>query len=264
MTPQPFHSRDFAYTADGDAIEPPLSSPPLSSPGTSARFEFEIGRGNNGTKILLVEWPATTASQTTVYWESMPSGGVLSADDSRSSSLNERRMFLLPAYSSVPRTVYITNEQENLQTNPLPAIYPPRSNDSGRKGVLHTIFARARLRDLEAEIQSEACTNTESVALEMALQEKSWIEQEYFLSDGSFHHGKKEKSKSKRTSSRSPAKSSSKEGKNGPVVKCEKTYEETYEEESGDDLFAVNLSPRKPEDMLSPYSMRTREYVPWR
>lgn len=254
MAPQPFHSRDFAYTAEGDAIEPPLSSP-----GTSARFEFETDRGNDGTKILLVQWSATTASQTTVYWESMPSGGVLSINDSNTPS-TERRMFLLPAYSAVPRMVYITNELENLQTNPLPAIYPGRSHDSGRKGVLHATFARARLRELEAEIQREASINTESVALEMALQEKSWIEQEYFLPQGSMHHGKKDKSKSKETSSRSLAKSSSMEGKTRQVVK----YEETYEEESGDDLFAVNLGPRKPDDMLSPYSVRTHEYVPWR
>lgn len=260
MAPQPFHSRDFAYTVDGDAIEPPLSSPPLSSPGTSARFEFESGRGNDGTKVLLVEWSATTASQATVYWESMPSGGVLSVNDSNTSS-TERRMFLLPAYSSVPRMVYITNEQENLQTNPLPAIYPARSLDSGRKGVLHTKFARARLCDLEAEIQREAAMNTESVALEMALQEKSWIEQEYFLPQGSIQRGKKDKSKNRKTSSRSPAKTSSREGKTRLVVKYEETYEE---EESGDDLFAVDLTPRKPDDMLSPYSMRTHEYVPWR
>lgn len=260
MAPQPFQSRDFAYSADGDAIEPPLSSPPLSSPGTSARFEFETGRGNDGTKILLVEWRATNASQTSVYWESMPSGGVLSVNDSSTPS-TERRMFLLPAYSSVPRMVYITNEQETLQTNPLPAIYPSLSHDSGRKGVLHTTFARARLHDLEAEIQREAAMNMESVALEMALQEKSWIEQEYFLPQALMHHGKNEKSKSKKTSSRSPAKSSSKEGKKNPVVK----YEEACEEESsGDDLFAVNLSPRKPDDMLSPYSVRTHGYIPWR
>lgn len=260
MAPQPFHSRDFAYTADGDAIEPPLSSPPLSSPGTSARFEFETGRGNDGTKILLVEWPATTASQTTVFWESMPSGGVLSVNDSNTSS-TEKRMFLLPAYSSVPRMVYITNEHENLRTNPLPAIYPARPLDSGRKGVLHTTFARARLRDLEAEIQREAAMNTESVALEMALQEKYWIEQEYFLPQSSIQRGKKDRDKSRETPSRSSAKTSSREGKTKPVMEYEETYEE---EESDDDLFAINLTPRKPDDMLSPYSMRTHGYVPWR
>lgn len=42
-------------------------------------------------------------------------------------------------------------------------------------------------------------------------------------------------------------------------------YEETYEEEDrGDDLFAIRLSPRKPDDMPSPYSMRTHGYVPQR
>ena len=49
--------------------------------------------------------------------------------------------------------------------------------------------------------------------------------------------------------------------KRKPVVKYEEGYEE---EERGDDLFAVNLSPRKPDDLMSPYSMRMYENVLWR
>lgn len=104
--------------------------------------------------------------------------------------------------------------------------------------------------------------NTESVALEMALQEKSWIEQEYFLPQDSSRSAKSHKDKSKKTASRSPPKSSSREGKKRkPVVKCEEAYEE---DGSGDDLFAINLSPKEPDEMMSPYSMRTPDYVPWR
>lgn len=44
------------------------------------------------------------------------------------------------------------------------------------------------------------------------------------------------------------------------VVKYEEALEE---EESGDDLLVVNLSPRKPNDLIRPYYIRTHEYVTW-
>ena len=130
-------TRDFAYSADGDAVEPPLSSPSLSSPGTLARFEFESGKGNEGTKILLVEWTSTSSSSTaSVYWENMPNGGCLSVTDLSTGPSVSRKLFLLPSYSPIPRNVYIATAQENLQTNPLPAIFPGRSSDGGRKGEI--------------------------------------------------------------------------------------------------------------------------------
>lgn len=46
---------------DPDVLREDLSTdidqaPALSSSGALARFEFEAGRGNEGTKILMVEW----------------------------------------------------------------------------------------------------------------------------------------------------------------------------------------------------------------
>jgi hypothetical protein len=45
-----------------------------------------------------------------------------------------------------------------------------------KKGVLHTIYAKKRLSVLQKEIESEMKTNGEGIGLEMAMQEKQWIE----------------------------------------------------------------------------------------
>lgn len=183
----------------------------------------------------------------------------MSVDDTPTDNSATRRLYLLPAYSPMPRIVYITTAEENLQTNPLPAIFPGRSSDGGRKGVLHTTFARRRLQDLENEIQHEASINAESVALEMALQEKRWIEQEYFYPQSSHHTIQKEKSKKSTGKSSSPKSLSKKEGERSEEKRKE---EEGYESES--DLFATSMGPRPPDAVMSPYSLRTPDYVPWR
>lgn len=56
--------------------------------------------------------------------------------------------------------------------------------------------------------------------------------------------------------------SSSKEPKRGKLVaKYEKAC---AEEESGGALFAVDLKPSKPDDLMRPYSRRMHDYMPWR
>jgi len=69
-----------------------------------------------------------------------------------------------------------------MQTNPLPAIFPPElglsATTQGRKGVLHTVWAKQRLSVLQQEIEIEM-KNGEGVGLEMALQEKQWIEENF-------------------------------------------------------------------------------------
>jgi hypothetical protein len=45
----------------------------------------------------------------------------------------------------------------------------------GTRGVLHTIWAKKRLRELEREMDAEMRANAESVGLDMALAEKQWI-----------------------------------------------------------------------------------------
>ena len=72
---------------------------------------------------------------------------------------------------------------ETIRLNPLPAIFPPElgatGRSAGKKGVLHTIWAKKRLQVLEREIQEECRSNAEGVALQMALQEKEWIESNF-------------------------------------------------------------------------------------
>jgi hypothetical protein len=60
----------------------------------------------------------------------------------------------------------------------MPAIFPAgltTQQDAGLRGVLHTIWAKRRLAELQAEIAAEMKANGESVGLEMAMQERQWI-----------------------------------------------------------------------------------------
>lgn len=69
-----------------------------------------------------------------------------------------------------------------MNTNPLPAIFPPElgvsATTQGRKGVLHTIWAKKRISVLQQEIELEM-KNGEGVGLEMVVQEKQWIEDNF-------------------------------------------------------------------------------------
>ena len=69
-----------------------------------------------------------------------------------------RLYFLLPPPASVPRLVNISRRGDAgsaLHTNPLPAIFPPElglsARTAGRKGVLHTRWAKRRVAVLEVE-----------------------------------------------------------------------------------------------------------------
>ena len=92
-----------------------------------------------------------------------------------------RVFFLLPPDAPVPPTVTITPPgRAPIQVKPLPAIFPEGFGDAeasrpGSRGVLHTIWAKKRLRELEREMDAELRANAESVGLEMALAEKQWI-----------------------------------------------------------------------------------------
>ncbi|KAJ5287849.1 hypothetical protein N7478_003535 [Penicillium angulare] len=166
-----------------------------------ARFEFEAGRGNEGTKILMVEWEDDDLTRSTadgswhVSWEGKTT--VLPADE-RPNDSTRRFYFLLPPNVTIPPVIKLSYEpstnkdpvatrsskaRDALQLNPLPAIFPPELGATGRaagkKGVLHTIWAKKRLRVLDAEIQDEAENNAEGVALHMAVQEKEWIEENF-------------------------------------------------------------------------------------
>lgn len=166
-----------------------------------ARFEFEAGNGNEGTKILMVEWEDddltrfTTEGSWHVSWTGKTT--VLPADE-RPSDSTRRFYFLLPPNTTIPPVVTLSYEPQaktdntancsspshvTLQLNPLPAIFPPElgvtGRSAGKKGVLHTIWAKKRLRVLDQEIHEECLNNAEGVALHMAVQEKEWIEKNF-------------------------------------------------------------------------------------
>lgn len=170
-----------------------------------ARFEFEAGKGNDGTKILMIEWEDDdlTRSSTDGSWHVSWAGktSILPADERPSDSLR-RFYFLLPPNTTIPPVVTLHYEprstpsnttdsaapppprpQDSFRLNPLPAIFPAElgatGRTSGKKGVLHTIWAKKRLRVLEAEIATETRNNIEGIALHMAIQEKEWIEENF-------------------------------------------------------------------------------------
>ncbi|KAF2109035.1 hypothetical protein BDV96DRAFT_616032 [Lophiotrema nucula] len=169
-----------------------VESPSISSTNALARFEFEAGHGREGTKILMVEWEDDDTTRGIrgdwhISWEGKTT--VLPADDQQSSDVN-RMYFLLPPGVAVPSSVTLTHQPSDStkapvvwHTNPLPAIFPPELGASaraaGKKGILHTIWAKKRLQVLQKEIEAESKDNVEGIGLVMAVQEKEWIEQTF-------------------------------------------------------------------------------------
>ena len=201
MAPPPPPS-PFAGGADEAELNV-VDTPTSPSAGFAlARFALETDKGNEGTKILMVEWDAAaaaagdTTSNTSesgalgdweVAWEGKTT--VLPIRDSDSTSgANRRVYFLLPPGAPIPPLVSISKGSGGvtLRTKPLPAIFPEglgaNNQETGSRGVLHTIWAKKRLQELEDEIISEMKTNGESVGLEMAAQEREWIVKHFGLS----------------------------------------------------------------------------------
>lgn len=181
-----------------DTPDTPRAGPESLSFSALARFEFEPGCANDGTKILMVEWEdddsgsgsGSRAGSWRVEWEGKRA--VLPADEhdhdnSDSTRKSTRRVyFLLPPDVGIPPVVSLayepsiaSNPAHSLHLNPLPAIFPPELGSAavaaGRKGVLHTVWAKKRLQSLEREIRDECRSNVEGIALQMALQEREWI-----------------------------------------------------------------------------------------
>lgn len=175
-----------------NVVETPTSP---SSAFILSRFEFETGtKGNEGTKILMVEWDAAAAlgrdPKTTkaslddweVKWDGKEALAVLPIRDAETPESTCRIHFLLPPKAPIPTLITVSPklsapEAADLHTKPLPAIFPEGlvNEDKGTRGVLHTIWAKSRLEQLEDEIVVEMKANGESVGLEMALQERQWI-----------------------------------------------------------------------------------------
>jgi hypothetical protein len=196
-----------------DVVEPPTSP---SSGLALSRFEFETGKGNEGTKILMVEWNSSSARKQEggatagvdngegdgdgdweVSWEGKTAAlGIREVDTDTTSGGSLRRVyFLLPPGAPIPALVTITYKGAGgsirgesgttiLRTQPMPAIFPAEltgKQEAGRRGVLHTVWAKKRLVELQAEIAAEMRENGESVGLEMALQERQWIVDQFGL-----------------------------------------------------------------------------------
>ena len=115
---------------------------------------------------------------------------VLPADE-RTAENSRRLYFLLPPGTTIPPKVVLSynppggsaapgSKAQRLTVNPLPAIFSPdlgaSARYSGKKGVLHTIWAKKRLQVLDREIKREEEYNPEGIALDLAKSEKEWIE----------------------------------------------------------------------------------------
>lgn len=193
-TRPPFHAVDTSSAGAVLASAAPddVESPSLSSSNALARFEFEPGRSKEGTKVLMVEWEDDDTTRNIsgdweISWEGKRT--VLPAREQADATTKDtnttdvpvnRLYFLLGAGVAVPTTVRLQKGTIVWRTNPLPAIFSPElgatARAAGKKGVLHTIWAKKRLQVLQKEIDAEARDNMEGVGFEMALAEKEWIE----------------------------------------------------------------------------------------
>jgi hypothetical protein len=184
-------------TATRGLAKDEVESPSISSTNALARYEYEAGHANatEGTKILMVEWEDDDTTRGVrgdwhISWDG--STRVLPANDQSANDVN-RMYFLLPPRVAVPTTLSLTLRPHDAgrpavvwHTNPLPALFPPELGASaraaGKKGVLHTIWAKKRLQVLQKEIDTETRNNIEGIGLMMVMQEKEWIEQTFGVS----------------------------------------------------------------------------------
>lgn len=167
-----------------------VESPSLSSSNALARFEFEPGKSKDGTKVLMVEWEDDDITKAVrgdweIGWEGKRT--VLPAreqapGEGEGAPVN-RLYFLLGPGVNIPTTIKLRKASVVWKTNPLPAIFSPElgatARQAGKKGVLHTKWAKKRLQVLQREIENESKNNVEGIGLEMAIAEKEWIEQNF-------------------------------------------------------------------------------------
>jgi hypothetical protein len=190
----PFASID---TATQLPAEHEVESPSISSTNALARYEFEAGHANatEGTKILMVEWEDDDTTRGVrgdwhISWEG--STRVLPANDQLANDVHRMYYMLVPGVA-IPTTVTLTLRPQEAgrapvvwHTVPRPALFPAELGASaraaGKKGVLHTIWAKKRLQVLQKEIDAESRNNVEGIGLQMAVDEKEWIESTFGVS----------------------------------------------------------------------------------
>ncbi|KAF2859803.1 hypothetical protein K470DRAFT_258486 [Piedraia hortae CBS 480.64] len=166
--------------------EDDVKAPPQSSGNALARFEFQPGKGRQGTKVLMVEWEEDEKTKAIggdweVSWEGKRM--VLSAKDQDQHHQRpvHRVYFMIGRGDNVPTHVKLTKGPVEWRTNPLPAIFPPDLGGpagglAAKCGVLHTIWAKKRIHTLRAEIETESKLNPEGVGLVIAMRELEGIE----------------------------------------------------------------------------------------
>jgi len=189
-----FKPVDTAFAAaNGQADD--VESPSLSSSNALARFEFEPGRSKEGSKVLMVEWEDDDTTRDIsgdweISWEGkrtvLPAKDPAAKDAATGDMSVNRLYFLLGAGVAIPTAVHLQKGSVRWKTNPLPAIFSPElgatARAAGKKGVLHTIWAKKRLQVLQGEIEKEAKENVEGVGYQMAVSEKDWIESNFGVS----------------------------------------------------------------------------------
>ncbi|EME79880.1 uncharacterized protein MYCFIDRAFT_211894 [Pseudocercospora fijiensis CIRAD86] len=168
-----------------------VESPSLTNGNALARFEFEPGRSKDGTKVLMVEWEEDESTKgVTGNWEISWKGKktflpARDRDDHPTEDLPplNRLYFLLGPGVAIPTQVKLQKGHIAWRTAPLPAIFSPElgatAREAGKKGVLHTIWAKKRLQVLQEEIEAESKENVEGIGYQMAAAEKDWIEQNF-------------------------------------------------------------------------------------
>lgn len=159
-------------------------SVPISSSGAGNEDVWEVSWEGSARGVVYGSGSATVDES---------EGGAVAgeAEGEETAKLHTHRLyFLLPPPSPVPRLVNISrrgSESEALHTNPLPAIFPPElgasARTAGRKGVLHTRWAKRRVAVLEQEIEREGGLG-EGVGWEMAVREMVWIEENFGVGKG--------------------------------------------------------------------------------
>lgn len=179
------HLARFEFSDEGTKIlmvewQPDAEVPEVDSTADTEDATTAAPHPDSGAVTSTPEQPRDAPGpDTDAGWEvSWPGKStLLPARDADQGGGNRRVYFLLPEDVPVPPTVTIARRgRSSLILKPLPAIFPPGFDaEPGSRGVLHTLWAKKRLRELQREMDAEMMTNSESVGLQMAYSEKQWI-----------------------------------------------------------------------------------------
>ncbi|KAK6069738.1 hypothetical protein SCUP234_10493 [Seiridium cupressi] len=172
-----------------------------SSPNAWARFEFETGCGNEGTKVLVVEWNPTVSETGIISSHQAPQDlhdwevsweGKTPRERNQVREIEGKSTFriliLIEDGIQVPSVVTISQPSSGrrLVARPMPAIFTPAlgadvTKAAGRRGVLHTQWAEKRMKQLQKEYDQEVLINGEGVGAVMAYDDLTWVAHHFGL-----------------------------------------------------------------------------------